>query len=166
MTRDVKDIKKRVNQLFETQTQQQQTLVHVISILNVTRYATQLNRQHINTVMETVERIHNNITTLFNITTSIYTCINYQQILLHIHPILANLGDSLYYMRQIAMHAMGYIEAATTNILSPHVLPAEDLQEMLIHMEAELPSTMHLPVSSDDTLHFYRYLCAHILVLE
>ena len=32
--------------------------------------------------------------------------------------------------------------------------------------DAELPSTIHLPVSSDDTLHFYRYLCTHILVAE
>ena len=37
---------------------------------------------------------------------------------------------------------------------------------MLIHIEAELPSTRHLPVSSDDTLHFYRYLCPNILVAE
>ena len=37
---------------------------------------------------------------------------------------------------------------------------------MLIHTEVELPLTMHLPVSLDDTLHFYRYLCTHILVAE
>ena len=37
---------------------------------------------------------------------------------------------------------------------------------MLIHIKAELPSTMHLPVSLDDVLHFYRYLCTHILVVE
>ena len=37
---------------------------------------------------------------------------------------------------------------------------------MLMHIEAELPSTMHLPMSSDDTLYFYRYLCTHILVAE
>ena len=43
MTKDVRDIKRRVNQLIETQTQQQDTLVHVISILNVTRYAMQVN---------------------------------------------------------------------------------------------------------------------------
>ena len=36
--------KKEVNQLVETQTQQQETLVHVISILNVTRYAMQVYR--------------------------------------------------------------------------------------------------------------------------
>ena len=41
MTRNVRDIKKRVNQVIETQTQQQETLVHVILILNITRYATQ-----------------------------------------------------------------------------------------------------------------------------
>ena len=40
MTKDVRDIKIRVNQLMETQTQQQEALLHVISILNVTRHAT------------------------------------------------------------------------------------------------------------------------------
>ena len=61
---------------------------------------------------------------------------------------------------------MDYIDVATTGILSPHVIPVEELQEMLIDIEAELPSTMHLPVSLDPTLHFYRYLCTHILVTE
>ena len=121
MTKDIKDIKRRVNQLIETQTQQEETLVHVISILIVTRYAMPVNRQHTNMVMEAVQRTHKDITTLFNITSSIYTHINYQQILLHIFSILANLRDSLYYMRQIAMHAMDYIDAATTSILSPHI---------------------------------------------
>ena len=64
------------------------------------------------------------------------------------------------------MHAMDYIDAATTGILSSHVLPVEDLWEMLIHIKAELPSTMYLPVSLDDTLHFYRYLCTHVLIVE
>ena len=62
------------------------------------------------------------------------------------------------------MHAMDYIDAATTGILSPHVLPVEDLRKMLIHIEEALPSTMHLPVSSEDTLHCYRYLWTHILI--
>ena len=29
------------------------------------------------------------------------------------------------------------------------------------HMEETLPPTLHLPVSSEDTLHFYRYICTH-----
>ena len=66
-TKDVKSIKNRVNQLIMTQHQQQETLVHIISILNVTRYATQVNRQHINLVMEAVERTHQDVTTLYNI---------------------------------------------------------------------------------------------------
>ena len=82
MNKDIiMDIKRRVNQLIETQTQQQITLVHVITILNITRY-----RQHINAVMEALQRTHKDVTTLFNITSLIYTCINYQQILLHIAP--------------------------------------------------------------------------------
>ena len=64
------------------------------------------------------------------------------------------------------MHAMDYITTATTGILSSHVLPVEDLRTMLIHIEEALPSTMHLPVSSEDTLHFYRYLQTHVLVAD
>ena len=67
--------------------------------------------------------------------------INYQQILLHICSILANLRDSLYYLRQIAMHAMDYTDTATIGILSPNVLPVEDWRDMLMNTEAELPST-------------------------
>ena len=48
--------------------------------------------------------------------------------------------------------------------LSPQVLPNEDLRQMLSHIEVMLPSTMHLPASSEDTLHFYRNLCTHILI--
>ena len=37
---------------------------------------------------------------------------------------------------------------------------------MLIHIKVELPPAMHLPVLSDDSLHFHQYLCIHILVAE
>ena len=73
------------------------------------------------------------------------TSLYYQQILLHICHILADLRESLYYMQ-----AMDYIDVSTTGILSPCVLPVEDLREMLMHIESKLPSTMHLPVSLDD----------------
>ena len=155
-----------VNQLIAMQHKQQETLIHIISVLNVTRYATQGNRQHINLVMGAVERTHQDITMLYNITSSLYTSLKYQQIALHIHSILVNLRDSLYYMRQVTMHAMDYIDAALTGILSPHILPVEDLQKMLIHIKEALPSTMHLPVSSEDTLHFYRYLGTYILITD
>ena len=61
---------------------------------------------------------------------------------------------------------MDYIDAATTEILSPHVLPVEDLRKMLLHIEETLLLTMYLPVSSEDALHFYRYLCFHILIAD
>ena len=77
--------------------------------------------------MEAVERTHESVTMLYNITSSLYTSLNYQQIVLHIYSILANLRDYLYYIRQVDMHAMDNIYAATTGIVSPHVLPVEDL---------------------------------------
>ena len=59
---------------------------------------------------------------------------------------------------------MEYIDTTTCGILSPHVLPVTDLQKMLQHIADTLPPTLHLPISPEDTLHFYRYLCTHILI--
>ena len=69
-------------------------------------------------------------------------------------------------MREVVMHTMDYIDAATTGIHSPHVLPVVNLRKMLSHIEEALPLTMHLPVSSEDTHHFYRYLHTHVLVAD
>ena len=57
-------------------------------------------------------------------------------------------------MREVALHTMDYIDAANTVILSLHILPIEELREMLKHIKEILPSTIFLPLSSEDTLHF------------
>ena len=57
---------------------------------------------------------------------------------------------------------MDYIDAATSGTLSPHVLPVMDLQRMVSHIADAFPPMLHLPVSPDDALHFYRYLCTHV----
>ena len=59
---------------------------------------------------------------------------------------------------------MDYINADTSGTLSLHILPVMDLQNILLHIEETLPLMLHLPVSSDDTLHFYRYVHTHILI--
>ena len=59
---------------------------------------------------------------------------------------------------------MEYIDATTSSILSPHVLPVRDLQKMLQHIADTLPPTLHLPISPEDILHLYSYLCTHILI--
>ena len=81
-TKDVNAIMSRINHLISTQQSQQKTLVHVISILNVTRYATQVNRHHINILMDTTEKTHQDVTTLYNIMHSLYSSISYHQIIL------------------------------------------------------------------------------------
>ena len=84
--------------------------------------------------------------------------------ILHIRSVFANLQDSLHYLQTVSTHTMEYIDAATSSILSPHVLPVADLQEMLQHIVDTLPPTLHLPISPEDTLHFYRYLHTHVLI--
>ena len=48
-TKDIHSIKTRINQLITTQASQHNTLVDIMSNLNITRYATQVNRHSINT---------------------------------------------------------------------------------------------------------------------
>ena len=59
---------------------------------------------------------------------------------------------------------MDYIDAATSGTLSLHILPVMDLQKILQHIADTLPPTLHLPLSPEDTLHFYRYLHTHVLI--
>ena len=93
MAKDTNSIMQKVNQLIGTQHSQQETLVHVISILNITRCATQVNRQHINIMMNAAEKTHQDVITLYNVTHLMYIRFSYQQIVLHIHSVLANLRD-------------------------------------------------------------------------
>ena len=116
------------------------------------------------------------VNNFYNITTSLATSLSYYQLVLHIRSVLANLWDLLSHIRAVSLHIMNYIDAAMTGTLSPHILPITDLKQMLSHIKNQatrkvwsciketLPSTVHLPVSSVDTLHFYRYLHAHVLI--
>ena len=101
---------------------------------------------------------------LYNLTTSLATSLSYYQLLPHIRSVLANFWDLLSYIKSVFMYIMDHINAPTTGTLSPHILPIADLKQMLSHIEESLPTTKHLPVSSEDTLHFYRYLHTHVLI--
>ena len=133
-------------------------------ILNITRYATQVNRHSINSLIDAVHTTSQDINNLYNLTTSLATNINFSQMILHLRSVFDNLHDSLHYLWMVSMHTMEYIDAATSSILSPHFLPVTDLQKMLQHIADTLPPTLHLPISPEDTLPFYRYLHTHILI--
>ena len=163
-TKDICSIKTRINQLIATQSSQCDTLVHIISILNVTRYATQVNRHSINNLIDAIHTATQDIDNLYNITTSLASSISFNQMILHIRSVFANLQDSMHYLCTLSTHTMDYIDAATSGILSPQVLPVADLQKMLQHIADTLPPTLHLPISPVDTLHFYRYLRTHTLI--
>ena len=115
---------------------------------------------------DALQRSNEDLNILFIITVFLTQCIRYQQMYIYIPTILASLRDSPIYMRQVAIHTINYVDAATTDVLTPDILPVEDLRSILRHIEFELPSTMHLPISLDDTLHFYCYLNTHVLIAE
>ena len=109
-TKDIHSIKTRINQL-----------VHIVPILNIARYATQVNRHIINTLMDAVQTTSHDINNLYNLTTSLATSININLMILHIRSVFANLCDSLNYIRMVSTHTMEYINAATSGTLSPRV---------------------------------------------
>ena len=113
-TKDVNTIKRRVNQLIEAQSAQHETLVHIISILNVMQYAAQVNRHSINVLMDNLNEVVHDVN---NLTASLGTSLNFHQLILHIRSVLANLWDSLSYIRKVSMHTMNYVNAATTGAL-------------------------------------------------
>ena len=116
--------------------------------------------------MDKVDTTSHDINQLYNLTTSLTTSISCHQLILFIRSVFANLCDSLHYIRMVSTQTMSYIDTATSGTLSPHILPMMDLQNILLHIEASLPSTLHLPVSSNNTLHFYRYLCTCMLLTD
>ena len=123
-----------------------------------------MNRHSINNLIDAIQTTSQDISNLYNLTTSLAASINFNQMVPHIRSVFANLLDSLHYLHTISTHTMNYIDAATSGILSPHVLPVVDLQKMLQHIADTLPPTLHLPISPDNTLHFYRYLCTQVLI--
>ena len=163
-TKNICSIKTRINQLIATQSSQHNTLVHIVSILNVTRYATQVNRHSINNLIDAVHTATQDINNLYNLTTSLASSITFNQMILHIRSVFANLQDSMHYLCTLSTHTMDYIATATSGTLSPHVLPVADLQKMLQHIADSLPPTLHMPILPVDTLHFYRYLHTHVLI--
>ena len=163
-TKDINTIKTRINQLIATQSSQQGTLVHIVSVLNVTCYTTQINCQNINILMDKLAMTSHDINNLYNLTTSLATSISFHQLVLLMQSILTNLHYSLHYIKTVSTHAMDYIDAATSGTLSPHILPMLDLQIMLTHVQDILPSTLHLPISPEDNLHLYRFLCTYVLI--
>ena len=114
--------------------------------------------------MDTVRATSHDINNLYNLTTSLATNINFHQLILHIRSVFPNLCDSLNYIPTVSSHTMDYIDIATSGTLSPHILLVVDLQRMLKHIADTLPPTLHLPISPEDTLHFYIYLHTHILI--
>ena len=144
--KDVNSIKECVNQLTVTQSMQQETLVHIVSILNVTRYAPHVNRHSINILIDKVDETSQDVNNLYNLNTSLAISLSYHQLVLYIRSVLANLRDSLSYIRTVSTHTMDYIDAATTRTLSPPIFPIMDLKKMLACIEENLPSTLHLPV--------------------
>ena len=125
---NVNSIKEHVNQLTETQSTQQETSVHIVSILNVTKFVAQINSHSINVLMDKVDETSQDVNNLYNLNTSLATSLSYHQLILYISSILANLQDSLSYIRTVSTHTMDYIDAATTGTLSPHILPIMDLR--------------------------------------
>ena len=129
--KDTMEIKQWVNLLIQEETQQQESLVHIISILNITWYAMEVNRQKLNEIMDTLQKANKDMNTLSNITDILMQHFRYHQIYPYAHTILAYPRDCPTIMWQVATNTMDYVDAMMTKILPPDILPVEELGAML-----------------------------------
>ena len=83
-TKDIKHMKKQISSLIKTQENQRKTMVHIVSILNLTHYETQGNRQWINIILKELTKSNEDIRALFNITNQLATQVQVQNIVLHL----------------------------------------------------------------------------------
>ena len=72
-------------------------MVHIVSILNLTRYETQVNRQRINIILKELTKSNEDVKALFNITNQLATQVQVQNIILHLRAMLANLRDCTFH---------------------------------------------------------------------
>ena len=92
-----------MNSLIQEQTQKE-TLVHIIFILNITRYATQVNTQKINEVMDALQKAKQDMKILLNVTDVLVQCLRYYQVYTYAHTISAYLRNCFTYMKQVATY--------------------------------------------------------------
>ena len=78
--------------------------------------------------MDKVDETVHDVNNIYNLTTSLVTSLSFYQLILHIRSVLANLQDSLSYIRTVSMHTMDYVDAAITGTLSPLVLPSQTVR--------------------------------------
>ena len=165
-TKDTNSIKQKVNKLIEEQQKQQDTLVHVISVLNITRYNAQLAGQTTNNIIDTLTNITRDLRRYTAQTEKLGNYVELNQILIKFRTVLAQLRDSLSYLHHVAAHTMDYVEAATTHVLTPRTLPIPHLHSILENITATLPANLALPTDLTDILHFYRFLTVHVFAEE
>ena len=142
---------------------QQETIVHILSILNVTQYAAQVNRQHINIIIDRVDKTVQDVSNLYYLTS--HQCKLLSTSTAHQICLSKSLGFAL--LHQVSLHAYYGLHRCSHywNTFTPYFTHCRQmLKQMLSHIEESLPTTKHLPVSYEDTLHLYRYLCIHVLI--
>ena len=132
-TKDVNSIKACVNQLVENQSAQQETLVHIISIWNVTRYAAQINKHSINILMDNMNETSQDVNNLYNLTTSLATRLSYHQIVLYIRSVLANVRDLLSYIINVSTHHGLHRCSYNRNTFSTHFTNNGSQEDVIPH---------------------------------
>ena len=115
--------------------------------------------------MDALQRSNEDWNRLFNITEVLSQCNRYQQMYIYMCTILAYLRDSLIWGK------LPYIQ--WTMWMKPQQMCChltysqwKIWEIMLKYIESELHLMMHLPLSSDNILHFHYYLSTHVLIAD
>ena len=162
--KNLNKIKWRVNDLIQSQESNHKTLVHILSVINITHYESQVNCQKTNEIIDQLTNTNEGLHSLMNFTSELAAKVQVNEISINVQTMLSNLRDCLDYTKQLTNLILEYALTAMTGRLTLHVFPTSELQSLLKDIEKQLPLNMHTPMPIEDLLHFYRYLQAHVLM--
>ncbi|MEW8545669.1 MAG: hypothetical protein AB2693_19280 [Candidatus Thiodiazotropha sp.] len=153
---DVSKIQRNVRALAQNQMDLAHVIKESISVLNVTRVAVKENRQKINTIIETISLIEDNI---INLSDRLEHRINgvekltmlFAQMNLIIEEIKNAMARSMYFY----LHFQMQVQSITMQRLSPSTISADNLRDMLLIIQGRLPKTIGLPY--DPRTHIFEY---------
>ena len=123
-----------------------------------------MNRHSINNLIDAICTTSQDINNLYDLTTSLAASINFNQMVLHIRSVLLT--------SEIPFTTFAQFPHTPWITLMPP-LPAychHMFYQLQIYRRCSntlltpYPQPLHLPISPEDTLLFYRYLCTHILI--
>ena len=165
--KDLNDIKKDVQTIYDNQVNQAEVLNDIVSITNISRSLIKENREKINDMLENIGELYQNLDILKDEMRVLFETrkffLIYSEARIHFERLkgsIQTLKDDINRFNQI-------LTMLTSGKLSPSLINPTHLQIELESIQKQLPPTITLPEDPTQNIwHYYKYLTLNYIPLE